>query len=64
MVDTMNKSFSEPLILTVKGGKNGGSSCLTELGEEVLKRFRKMEASSTKAIARDLAGLKLKLNLN
>jgi len=63
MVDTMNKSFNEPLIITVKGGKSGGGSCLSELGEEVLKGYRKMEASSAKAIGRDLADLKRKLKL-
>jgi len=64
MVDTMNKSFKEPLIITVKGGKSGGGSCLSELGEEVLKRYRKMEASSANAIASDLASLKRKLKIN
>ena len=63
MVDTMNKCFSGPLVETVKGGKKGGGARLTELGEEVLKRYRKMEALSSRAIARDLANLKKMLEL-
>jgi len=63
MVDTMNKCFSQPLVVTVKGGKRGGGAQLTELGEEVLSRYRKMEALSSKAIGRELSALKRKLAL-
>jgi molybdate transport system regulatory protein len=63
MIDTMNKCFNEPLVITVKGGKQGGGARLTELGEEVLKRYRKMEELSAKAIEKDLASLKKMLDL-
>lgn len=63
MVDTMNKCFSEPLVVTVKGGKSGGGARLTDLGEEILSRYRKMEILSAEAIAGEMADLKKKLNL-
>ena len=28
-----------PVIVTSRGGKDGGSSCLTKLGEDILKQF-------------------------
>jgi len=58
LVETMNACFSKPLVAAVKGGKSGGGAHLTPLGEDVLHRFRRMQASSTRAIARDLAALK------
>lgn len=30
-----------PIIVTSRGGKEKGSTCLTELGEDILKRFYK-----------------------
>lgn len=63
MVDTMNKCFSEPLVVTVKGGKRGGGARLSRLGEEVLERYRKMEDLSGKAIAREMTDLKRILKL-
>jgi molybdate transport system regulatory protein len=58
LVETMNVCFARPLVATVKGGKSGGGAHLTPLGEDVLRRFRRMQASSTRAIAADLAALK------
>jgi molybdate transport system regulatory protein len=58
LVETMNACFAKPLVAAVKGGKSGGGAHLTPLGEEVLRRFRRMQDSSTRAIAADLAALK------
>jgi molybdate transport system regulatory protein len=58
LVETMNACFSKPLVAAVKGGKSGGGAHLTALGDEVLDRFRRMQASSALAIAGDLAALK------
>lgn len=58
LVETMNACFSKPLVAAVKGGKAGGGAHLTPLGKDVLVRFRRMQASSSRAIARDLAILK------
>ncbi len=58
LIDTMNACFAKPLVAAAKGGKAGGGAHLTPLGENVLLRFRRMQASSGRAIARDLAALK------
>ena len=51
LIDTMNCCFA-------KGGKSGGGAHLTPLGEEVLARFRRMQAATDKVIADDMAALK------
>ncbi len=58
LIDTMNACFAKPLVAAAKGGKAGGGAHLTPLGKNVLLRFRSMQASSERAIARDLAALK------
>ncbi len=58
LVETMNACFAKPLVATAKGGERGGGAHLTPLGEDVLRRFRRMQASSARATAKDLAALK------
>ena len=58
LIETMNACFAKPLVAAVKGGERGGGARLTPLGEEVLQRFRRMQASSARATAKDLAALK------
>jgi molybdate transport system regulatory protein len=58
LVETMNSCFTRPLVAAVKGGERGGGARLTPLGEDVLRRFRRMQASSARATAKDLAALK------
>lgn len=50
MVETMNRCFKVPVVITVKGGKTGGGARLTSWGEEVLLRYRRMEKLSAEAI--------------
>jgi molybdate transport system regulatory protein len=61
LVDTMNRCFRAALVAAAKGGPTGGGAQLTPLGAEVLATYRRMQARTWKAIARDLAGLKRKL---
>jgi molybdate transport system regulatory protein len=58
LIDTMNRCFAKPLVEAVKGGKTGGGAHLTQLGEEALARYRRMQAASEAVIADDLAALK------
>jgi molybdate transport system regulatory protein len=58
LVDTMNRCFRSALVEAAKGGPAGGGARLTPLGAEVLATYRRMQARTWKAIARDLAGLK------
>lgn len=55
LVDTMNQSFAKPLVETVTGGSHGGGARVTELGQEVLRRYRDMDRKATAAVAAELA---------
>lgn len=57
LIDTLNKSFAEPLVVSTKGGKAGGGARLTPTGVEVLALYRNMERTARDATARDLERL-------
>ena len=61
LVETMNREFRSPLVASAKGGASHGGAVLTPLGRNVLKRYRRMEASAARAVAADLAALRRKL---
>jgi molybdate transport system regulatory protein len=54
LVESINESFAEPLVVTETGGKRGGGARLTPAGRVVIERFRKMEAKAAGAIAGDI----------
>lgn len=58
LVETMNRCFNVPLVETSKGGKSHGGAVLTDAGEEVLKRYRRMEGLTAKAIEREVKALR------
>lgn len=55
LVDALNRMFKEPAVVSQRGGKQGGGAALTSFGEELIERFRAMEAKACAAIADDLA---------
>ncbi len=58
LIDEMNRIFKSPVVTTAKGGKGGGGGAvLTEVGREVLTRYRNMQAVTAKAIAADIEAL-------
>jgi molybdate transport system regulatory protein len=57
LVDAMNNSFRQPLVITSKGGKSGGGALVTECGKKVLLRYRKIQKKAEKAIANDIADI-------
>ena len=57
LVDELNHLFREPSIETKQGGKSGGGASLTKFGEELLGRFRAMEARTMATLADDIAWL-------
>jgi molybdate transport system regulatory protein len=61
LVEAMNREFRRPLVASAKGGAAHGGAVLTPLGGDVLKRYRRMEASAARAVAADLAALRRKL---
>lgn len=60
LIDTMNRSFRGPVVETAKGGRAGGSTLVTPLGNEVIRRYRTIETiASSSALAEIAALLKL-----
>ena len=57
LIDDLNQGFGRPVVETASGGRAGGGARLTGFGEELVRRFRSMEASTERAIARDLRAL-------
>lgn len=44
LVDTMNRCFKQPLVLTATGGSQGGGAQVTSLGLEILAEYRALQA--------------------
>lgn len=61
LVDDLNAGFAPGVVETVAGGKAGGGARLTPFGEELLARFRAMEATTQAAIAPELSELASRL---
>ena len=57
LVDAMNRCFAMPLVETTKGGEKGGRAVLTPTGEDVLRRFRRIEAKALAATRADREAL-------
>ena len=57
LIDDLNQGFGRAVVETASGGRAGGGARLTKFGEELVRRFRAMEASTERAIARDLRAL-------
>jgi len=49
LVGVMNEAFREPLIITTRGGTEGGHAELTPAGHEALRLYRRIESESVAA---------------
>jgi molybdate transport system regulatory protein len=56
LVQALNDGFGAPLVETARGGKEQGAA-LTAAGREVLERYRGMQETTRRAIARDVDAL-------
>ncbi|MCW5575600.1 MAG: LysR family transcriptional regulator [Burkholderiales bacterium] len=54
LVDAMNASFREPVVITAIGGKSGGGAQVTEFGRLMALRFREMESRASAVIGKDI----------
>ena len=54
LVDALNASFSQPVVLTATGGRRGGGASVTPFGRALVRRYRSMEDKASAAIAADL----------
>jgi molybdate transport system regulatory protein len=48
-VKVLNSAFRAPLVLSLRGGKEGGGASLSETGRKVIEIFDRMEATAEKA---------------
>jgi molybdate transport system regulatory protein len=55
LVDTMNACFQSPLVETLTGGQHGGGAQVTQLGREVVQRYRAMEKKAAESVAKEMA---------
>jgi molybdate transport system regulatory protein len=55
LVETMNTCFKSPLVATATGGQQGGGAHVTDLGREVVRRYRAMEKKARASVAREMA---------
>jgi len=46
LVQTMNRCFKKPLVVTRRGGAEGGAALVTSEGQAVVALYRRMEAKS------------------
>ena len=54
LVEAINESFSQPVVLTATGGKRGGGARVTPFGRELIRHYRAMESKASAAIVKDL----------
>jgi molybdate transport system regulatory protein len=55
LVETMNECFKSPLVATATGGEHGGGAVVTDLGHDVIRRYRAMEKKAAASVAREMA---------
>ena len=57
LIDSLNQAFTAPAVERTTGGAGGGGAALTPFGEELLTRYRKLEAAAKKLAAADLKAI-------
>jgi molybdate transport system regulatory protein len=57
LVDSLNRAFDAPVVERTTGGLRGGGASLTAFGEDLLARYRRLEATTAELAADDLAAL-------
>ena len=55
LVDSMNRSFPRPLVISAIGGQRGGGAEVTAFGLDVVARYRRMEGKASASIRSELA---------
>ena len=57
LIDGLNQCFRTPVVETQLGGTRGGGAVLTQLGHDVIARYRAIERAAMKVGAAELAAL-------
>lgn len=61
LVEEMNAAFTEPLVLSSRGGAQGGGAALTAAGQAVLAHYRRLEAIVADQGADQIAAIRQRL---
>jgi molybdate transport system regulatory protein len=61
LVEALNKSFRQPVVVTAIGGKRGGGAVVTDFGKQLVEAYHGMEAKASAAIAADLEAFSIHL---
>ena len=54
LTDELNHMFSEPLVTTRGGGRNGGGAALTETGASIVAMYRDAERKVRRQVAKEI----------
>jgi molybdate transport system regulatory protein len=57
LIDEMNRTFGQPMIVTQVGGQKGGWARLTEVGAGVVRTYRAIEGRANGASSSDVRTL-------
>jgi molybdate transport system regulatory protein len=57
LVESINAAFREPAVVTQQGGSLGGGAVVTELGREIVRRYREIEQRALSAASGPLNAL-------
>jgi len=57
LVDETNRCLVRPAVRTASGGTRGGGTALTPTGNELVRRYRRLERRAEAAAERELASL-------
>jgi molybdate transport system regulatory protein len=60
LIDSLNRAFVTPAIERSTGGVGGGGAVLTPFGQELLERYRRLEAGAAALAKSDLKSLERK----
>jgi molybdate transport system regulatory protein len=51
LIDSLNRNFKHPAVVTQLGGQGGGGAALTEFGIEIIRQYRAIEKEAEAAVA-------------
>ena len=58
LIDSLNQSFGRPVVETASGGKGGGGTSLTTLGQQLVERYDALEARINENAGKELQALR------
>jgi len=58
LIDSLNQGFGKPVVETTSGGKGGGGTSLTELGQQLVERYDALEKRLNAQAADELAAVR------